>query len=75
MYCWGVNFVEEGHRILKKNSKLLNPSIKSIFRITNFINFRDIQEIHLLSSKKIFFSIVICLKCLEHSVVFPVDLF
>ena len=30
---------------------------------------------HLLSSGKISFSMEICRKCLEHSVVFPVDLF
>ena len=30
---------------------------------------------HPLSSKKISFSMATCCKCLEHSVVFPVDLF
>ena len=30
---------------------------------------------HLLSSDKIYFSMAICRKSLEHSVVFPVDLF
>ena len=52
-----------------------NTSIKSIFGITNLICFRDIWKMHLLSSEKISFSMAICRKCLEHSVVFPVDLF
>ena len=38
-------------------------------------NFRDIRKMHLLSSEKTSFSMVICCKCLENSVVFPVDLF
>ena len=42
LFCWGLyivgenNFVGaggEGHEILKENSKLYNPTIKSIFRI------------------------------------------
>ena len=59
------------------NSKLYlhNTSIKSIFGITNLIYFRDIWKMHLLSSEEISFSMAICCKCLEHSVVFPVDLF
>ena len=72
--CCKVNFVE-GHRILKQNLKLHNPFIKSIFTITYLIHFRDIWKIHLLRSEKTSFSIAICCECLEHSVVFPVDLF
>ena len=36
----------EGHRILKKNLKLHNPSIKSIFRITSIIYFWSITNTH-----------------------------
>ena len=35
----------------------------------------NFYKIHLLSSDKIFFSMAIWRKCLEHSVVFPVNLF
>ena len=52
-----------------------NTSIKSIFGITNLICFRDIWKMHLLSSEKISFSMAICRKYLERSVVFPVDFF
>ena len=62
-----------GHVILKL--KLHNTSIKSIFGITNLIYFRDIWKLHLLSSDKISFSMAIWCKCLEHSAVFPVNLF
>ena len=46
-----------------------------IFGITNLIYFRDIWKTHLLSSDRISFSMAIWWKCLEHSVVFPVNLF
>ena len=46
LYCWGSNFVRRGHRILKENLKLHNPSIKSIFRITSLIYFRYIRNTH-----------------------------
>ena len=49
--------------------------LKNIFGITNLIYFWDIWKMHPLNSEKIYFSMVICCKCLEHSVVFPVDLF
>ena len=62
-----------GHIILKL--KLHNTSINSIFGITNLIYFRDIWKLHLLSSDKISFSMAIRCKCLEHSAVFPVNLF
>ena len=58
---------------LKKKLKLRNTSVKSIFGITNLIYFRDLKNAPVL--KKIFFSMVICCKCFEHSVVFPADLF
>ena len=46
LYCWGSNFVRRGHRILKENLKLHNPSTKSIFRITSLIYFRYIRNTH-----------------------------
>ena len=46
-----------------------------IFGITNLIYFRDTWKMHLLGSGKISFSMAIWRKCLEHSVVFPVNLF
>ena len=49
--------------------------MKTIFGITNLIDLRDIWKMHLLSSEKISFSMTICRKCLEHSVVFPVGFF
>ena len=75
MYCWDGVFYFEDHGILKENLKLDNPSIKSIFRITNLIYFRDIKKIHLLRSEKISFSIAIYHECLKHSVLFPGDFF
>ena len=67
-YIVGVNV------ILKEKLKLHNTSIKSIFGITKLIYFRDIWKMY-LSCGKISFSIAICHKCLERSVVFPVNLF
>ena len=75
LYCWDGVFCLEDHGILKENLKLDNPSIKSIFRITNLIYFRDIKKIYLLRSEKISFSIAIYRECLEHSVLFPEDFF
>ena len=60
---------------MKWKLKLHNTSIKSIFRIAKLIYFRDIWKIHLLCSEKISFLMAICRKCLEHFLVFPVDLF
>ena len=68
-------FCLEDHGILKENLKLHNPSIKSIFRITNLIYFRDIKKIRLIRSEKISFSISIYRECLKHFVLFPVDHF
>ena len=58
-YCWvlllgRVSFLEGrgggerggGHRTLKENLKLHNPSIKSIFRITSLIYSRCIRSNH-----------------------------
>ena len=70
---WGGYVVEGwGHRIFKQKLKLHDTSIK---RIDFRIYFRDIWKMYLLVVEKISFSIAICHKCLEHSVVFPADLF
>ena len=72
----GGNFVVGGgHVILKWKLKLHNSSIKSTFGITNLIYFRYIGKMHPLSSYKISFSMAIWHKCLEHSAVFPAELF
>ena len=51
-YCWVlllgrvIFFLGGGHRTLKENLKLHNPSIKSIFRITSLIYSRCIRSNH-----------------------------
>ena len=80
LYCcgWGGNFGGGGHRILKENLKLHNPSIKSICRITSLIYFRCIRDnnmfyqvynIKIFSSSFLYFSSianVIVLQMLLH---------
>ena len=46
LFWLGGNFFGGGHRILKENLKLHNPSMKIIFRITSWIYFRCIRNTH-----------------------------
>ena len=73
--CWRSWWGGGAYIVGVGRGKLHNTSIKTIFGITNLIYFRDIWKMHLLSSDKISFSMAIWSKCLEHSVVFPVNLF
>ena len=71
---WGAGEGESKLSILARGEGYIVGGVTS-FWIFNILYFRYIWKMHLLSSDKISFSMVIYHKCLEHSVVILAEFF